>query len=129
MEVAALQTDSIVAKINLFVERAKWGNDKTSFNCKTYSEDLDNDAAIYLDEKSLTIKEFSFRVDLREKDLVFLKNMIELGKANDWLFFDRKGKLLEPNFKEIIISIRNSNAYMFTTDPIKFIEDIGNENK
>ena len=128
-KVAALQTDSIVAKMDLFVERAKWGNDKTSFNWKTYSKYVDNDAAIYLDEEFLTIKEFSFRADLREKDLVFLKNMIELGKANDWLFFDRKGKLMEPNFEEIIISIRNSNAYMFTTDPIKFIEDIGNENK
>lgn len=37
-KVAALQIDSIVAKMDSFVERAKWENDKTSFNWKTYSE-------------------------------------------------------------------------------------------
>lgn len=124
-----MKADNIVAKMDLFVERAKWGNDKTSINWKTYSKDVDNDAAIYLDEESLTIKEFSFRADLRENNLAFLKNMIELGKANEWLFFDRNGKLMNPNFEEIIISIQNSNAYSFINDPIKFIENIDNENK
>jgi len=124
----AMKADRIVAKMDLFVERAKWGNDKISVNWKTYSEDVDNDAEIYLDEESLTIKDFSFRADLREKDLAFLKNMIELGKAHDWLFFDRKGKLMNPDFEEIITSIRNSNAYSFTVDPIKFIENIDNGN-
>lgn len=55
--------------------------------------------------------------------------MIELGKATEWLFFDRNGKLMNPNFEEIIINTQNSNAYSFINDPIKFIEKIGNENK
>lgn len=121
--------DDIVAKIDLIVNRAKWGNDKTSINWKTYSEEVDNDASIYLDEESLTIREFSFRADLREKNLQFLKNMIALGVENEWLFFDRKGKLMKPDFEEIKNSIRNSNAYSFLEDPIKFLENIDKQNK
>lgn len=124
-----MKADDIVTKIDLIVNRATWGNDKTSINWKTYSEEVDNDASIYLDEESLTIREFSFRADLREKNLKFLKNMIELGVKNGWLFFDRKGKLMKPDFKEIKKSIRNANAYSFLEDPIKFLENIDKQNK
>lgn len=124
-----MKADDIVTKIDLIVNRAKWGNNKTSINWKTYSEEIDNDASIYLDEESLTIREFSFRVDLREKNLKFLNNMIALGVENEWLFFDRKGKLIKPDFKEIKNSIRNSNAYSFLEDPIKFLVNIDKQNK
>ncbi len=124
-----INVDDIVSKIDLIIERANWGNDKTSINWKTYTDEVDNDASIFLDEKTLTIKEFSFRADLREQDLMFLKNMIALGKENEWLFFDIKGKLMKPDIEEIKISIRNSNAYSFLNDPIKFLENIANKHK
>jgi len=128
-KVVDVDVEDIVSKVDSIIKRANWGNGKTSINWKTYTGEVDNDAAIYIDEKSLKIKDFSFRADLREQDFTFLKNMIELGKENEWLFFDRKGKLMNPNFEEIVISIRNSNAYSFLSDPIKFIENIINENK
>jgi len=124
-----VNVENIVSKVDLIVNRANWDNDKTSINWKTYTNEVDNDASIYLDEKSLRIKEFSFRADLREKNLTFLKNMIELGVENEWLFFDRKGKLMKPDFEEIKNSIRNSNAYSFLEDPIKFLENIDKKNK
>lgn len=124
-----MKADEIVTEMDLIVDRANWGNDKTSINWKTYSKEVDNDASIYLDEEFLTIREFSFRADLREKNLKFLKNMIELGVKNEWLFFDRKGKLMKPDFEEIKNSIRNSNAYSFLEDPIKFLENIDKQNK
>lgn len=124
-----MKADDIVMKIDLIVNRAEWGNDKTSIHWKTYSEEVDNDASIYLDEESLTMREFSFRADLREKNLKFLKNMIALGVENEWLFFDRKGKLMKPDSEEIKNSIRNSNAYSFLQDPIKFLDNIDKQNK
>ena len=84
---------------------------------------------MFLDEESLTIREFSFRADLREKNFTFLKNMIALGKENEWIFMDRKGILMKPNVEEIKNSIRNSNAYSFLKDPIKFLENIEKKNK
>lgn len=116
--------DNFVSEIDLVVKRTQWGNDKTSFNWKTYTDQLDNDASIYLDEETLTIREFSFRADLREKNLLFLKNMIELGLKYGWLFFDRKGKLMKPDFEEINANIRNSSAHSFLENPIKFLEKL-----
>jgi hypothetical protein len=123
------KADEIVPKIDLIVKRSDWENDGQSYNWKTYSEFVDNDASIYLDEKSLTIKEFSFRADLRETDFTFLKNMIELGKENDWMFMDRKGNLMKADFEEIKNSIRNSNALSFLKDPISFLENIDNKSE
>lgn len=115
--------DEIVSKLDLIIVRANWSNNKTSFNWKTYTDKVDNVAVIYLDEGSMTIKEFYFRADLRENPLTFLKNMIELGRLNEWMFMDRNGKLMNPNFEEIKLSIMNSTAFKFLSDPIKFIED------
>jgi hypothetical protein len=124
-----VKADDIVTEMDLIVNRAKWGNERTSFNWKTYTHEIDNDASMYLDEESLTIRELSFRADLRENDFLFLKKMIALGVSNGWLFFDRKGKLMEPDFEEIKTSIRDSDAYRFLEDPIKFIENITKQNK
>ena len=49
--------------------------------------------------------------------------MIEFGRLNEWMFMDRNGKLMNPNFEEIKLSIMNSTAFKFLSDPIKFIED------
>lgn len=122
-----MKLDNIISKIDLIVKRAKWGNDETTISWKTYTEQIDNDAEIYLDKESLTIRDFSFRADLREKDFTFLKNMIELGKENGWLFIDRKGKLMKPDFQEIKNSILNSDAHSFLKNPIKFLENIDNK--
>ena len=128
-EEVKVKVDDFVSKIDSIVKRTILGNDKTSLNWKTYSEEVDNDASIFLNEESLTVKEFEFRADLRENNLIFLKNIIELGVENEWLFFDRKGKLMKPDIEEIKNSIRNSNAYSFLEDPIKFLENIGKQNE
>ena len=119
-----IKADDVIPRIDKIVNRAIWGNGKTSYYWKTYTDALDNDASIYLDEENLTITEFSFRADLRENGLKFLTDMIELGQKNNWLFMDRSGKLMNPDFDEVKVSIKDSNAYSFLKDPIKFLENI-----
>jgi len=119
-----MKADNFITEIDLIVKRSNWENEDTSIYWKTYSNEVDNDASIYLDEKTFTIREFNFRADLREENLKFLKNMIKLGVENDWLFFDSEGNLMSPNFEEIKNSILNSNAHSFLEDPIKFLENI-----
>lgn len=123
------KAEEIIPKIDSIVKRADWGNSSSSFNWKTYTETLDNDAFMGLDEETFSITEFSFRTDLRENGFTFLKNMIELGKENDWMFMDRKGKLMNADFEEIKESIRNSDANRFFKDPIKFLESLDSENE
>lgn len=121
------KANEIIPKIDSIVRRANWGNNETRYNWKTETEVLDNDAFIALNEKKLTISEFSFRADLREEGFTFLINMIKLGKEYNWLFMDRSGKLMNPDFEEIKGSIRSSNAYSFLKDPIAFIENLDND--
>jgi hypothetical protein len=90
------KANKITPKIDSFIKRADWGNDKTSFNWKTKSKVLDNDAFMGINEKTFSITEFSFRADLREDGFTFLKNMIELGKENNWILFE-SGNIFEFN--------------------------------
>ena len=123
------KANEITPKIDSFIKRADWGNDKTSFNWKTKSKVLDNDAFMGINEKTFSITEFSFRADLREDGFTFLKNMIELGKENNWMFMDRKGKLMNADFEEIKTSIENSDAHIFLNNPINFLENLDNKSK
>ncbi|MEK6482555.1 hypothetical protein WJR50_33815 [Catalinimonas sp. 4WD22] len=116
--------NGITEKIDKIVSRANWGNNEFNFNWKTYTKRLDNDAWIAINEKTGTINEFSFRADLRELNLLFLMNMIELGKQYDWIFMDNKGMLSNPEIEEVKVQIRKSNAYRFLKDPKNFLEDM-----
>ena len=122
-----MKADQISSKVDLMAKRATWGNDETSYNWKSYTDQVDNDASIYLDKDTLTIRAFSFRADLRENNFLFLRNMIELGKEKELLLMDRKGKLMAPDFEEIKNSIRNSNAYRFLKEPIEYLNKIDSQ--
>lgn len=120
---AKIKPEHIVSRIDNMVDRAPWGNSEDSFNWKTYSKTTDNDAYISLD-KDKHIKELTFRADLREPKLKFLKAMLQLGKTEDFLFMDRKGKLSNYEFENVKTLIKNSNAYRFLKDPEKFFDDL-----
>ncbi len=51
--------------------------------------------------------------------------MIELGTLNNWMFMDRHGKLLKPDFEAIKESIKKSNAYKFLKDPEGYLDSLG----
>lgn len=128
-ELAGIPSEPIIQAIDTLVNKANWGNDNSYFNWKTYTDVLDNDASMSTNETSGNIIELSFRADLREKDLQFLKGMIELGKQYDWLFMDRKGNLAEPDSIEIGRLIEMSNSYKFLQDPTKFLTDLLKDKK
>ncbi len=116
----------LVGQIDRKVKRADWGNDEYSFNWKTYTDELDNDASLILNEKTGKIEELNFRADLREKGLTFLKEMISLAAKYDWLLMDTKGNLVQPTLEEVKKVIVKSNSYRFVTNPVKFFTDLEN---
>ncbi len=119
-----IDISKLVARIDNYVNRADWGNDEFSFNWKTYSDKVDNDANLSLNEENGKIEELNFRADLRENELTFLKNMILLARDNDWLLMDVKGNLSEPQIEEVKKIIKISNCYRFLTNPEKFFDDL-----
>lgn len=119
-----MKSTKLVEKMDLIVNRSDLGDGIKSISWKAESEAVDNDASLFLEETTSIIKEFSFRADLREKDLKFLKDMVALGVDNGWLLFDLKGKLMQPDLAMIAQSIIHSNAYRFLTEPAEFLADV-----
>ncbi|GAA4850772.1 hypothetical protein [Algivirga pacifica] len=88
-------------EIDRMVDRGNFGNDEFWLNWKTYTDKVDNDASLTINKETGKVEELYFRADLREVRLVFLMEMIELGRKYDWLFMDIKGNLVNPNWDEI----------------------------
>ncbi len=124
-----VQGEGILPLMDKLLARTEWGNGKTTIFWKVYSEELDNDASLELEDEMLTVKEFSFRADLREKNLDFLMKMIALGKENQWMFMDRTGKLMNPDFEEIKESILGSKSFRFLKDPIAYLDSLIEQEK
>lgn len=120
-----ISANELVSELDRIITRADWGNDDTSYNWKKDTKEADNDASIFLEEGSSFIREFSFRADLREKSLTFLLNMIELGKSYNWVFMDRTGRLMKPDFEVIKDSIKRSNNYKFLKAPEDYLTSLG----
>ena len=116
---------NLLPLIDQLLPRTKWQRSETSFFWKARTDYVDNDAAIHLNKETLSVENFIFRADLREKDLYFLMQMLALAVEYDWMLMDIHGKLMPPEFKAVKESIRASNAFGFLKDPIKFLEDLG----
>lgn len=119
-----ISSAELVSKLDRIISRADWGNDSTSYNWETNTKEADNDASMSLKEGKSSIGEFSFRADLREKNLTFLMKMIELGKSYQWIFMDRTGKLMKADFDLIKVSIKESNNYKFLKDPKDYLKSL-----
>lgn len=114
----------IVHQIDKRVRRAPYGND-TFVNWKFNNGQVDNDASMTIHAETGKIGALRFRADLREEKLKFLREMIELGAAYDWLLMDIKGNLAHPTIKEVVQLIKLSNSYKFLMDPLQFLTDLG----
>lgn len=123
------KADQILPLMDNLLKRTDWGDGKTSIYWKVKTEEVDNDASMHLVEGTLTVKEFSFRADLREKNLDFLMNMIALGKANQWMFMDRTGNLMNPDFEEMKEHILESKSFKFLTDPKAYLDSLIEQEK
>lgn len=86
--------------------------------------EVDNDAHIDMNTQTGKIESFIFRADLREENLKFLQEMVEMAKVYDWLLMDSNGNLANPNLKEVLELVRKSNAFRFVSDPLQFFQDL-----
>lgn len=124
-EIAKVDSEEIIKQIDQKLDRASWGDKDSNLNIwKTENEYVDNDAAIVKNEERNLIAEFTFRADLRQPNLKFLKEMIELSKEKELLLVDRNGNLVEPEIENVIRLIKKSNALRFVENPVKFLTDL-----
>ena len=116
--------EEIKQDIDKIIDVANWGNDEECFNWKTYTDELDNDAWMLIDTATKKVVELSFRADLRENNLTFLQEMVNLARKYDLLFIDRKGNLVKPELDELKKYIKASNSYKFLENPTQFLKDL-----
>jgi len=117
---------AIISELNLILPKADWGNE-TYLNWKgNGNNNEDNDACICLTDYATQIKEFQFRIDLRKASNItnVLQSILELCKRYDLVVIDLKGEVFESELKDIVNSIRTSNAFSYISDPIKYFEDL-----
>ena len=105
----------IIKEIDKYVKRASYGDDLLIW-WKTYTSEKDNDAGLVIDADTGKIKEVSFRADLREKELKFLKDMTQLAQMYDWLLVDLKGNVAAPNDDDVKKLMLLSSAYRFLNE-------------
>lgn len=118
-----LPTEIIYYISKLFPTRVK--KNPNSYYWKYYSgNNIDHDAFLILDKQFEKIEELQFRADLRENDLVFLNQIIEIAKKYNCLLMDVKGNLIRPEQKEVYRLITLSDNYKFLIDPEKFIDNL-----
>jgi len=120
---AEIAPKEIISEIDKIVKRGDWGGeDKFFHEWKSGKKQADNDVRMDLKKDSGNIEELYFRADLREEKLVFLKNMIE--QKFDWLFMDRKGIIVEPDFSEVSKRIVVSDNFKFLENPVQYLKDL-----
>lgn len=114
-------------QIDKLVKRGDWSNDKDFIGWKGDSEEEeDNDCHIAFNENTFVISEFQFRTDLRniEKAKKFMAGMLKICIVNDLLVMNTDGFLYDPEMEIIFEDIKKSNSVKFLTNPMKFIEEI-----
>jgi hypothetical protein len=112
--------------IDMIISRADWA-ELEDMSWKSEKTKFDHDASIDFDIKNNRIEEFQFRTDLRDDTLIFLNQMLNLLKKNEFILMDQKGYLCNPNLKELRELITESDSYTYLKNLVasnKLLKDL-----
>lgn len=118
--------NSIISEMDSIIKRVDWGNETYICWKGDESNQEDNDCSISLNGNKTQIEEFHFRIDLRKSSNITntLKAILKICETNELVLIDLKGKIHKPKIEHLLISLEESNATAFLTDPIKFLENL-----
>lgn len=124
--ISKINSEEIIKIIDNILDRANWGNSTKANNWKTETDETDNDAWLLVDEEN-NILEFTFRADLRQPQLKFLLEMIELCIEKDFLLMDISGNVVKPDLEKVIELVKQSNAFKSIVNTNQYFSDFENE--
>lgn len=70
------------------------------------------------------ITDIFIRVDVRNLSHVFLVNLLELVRKNDWLLRSQDERVFRPSLTKLLTAIHKSHAFRFVEDPRAFLEEL-----
>ena len=115
---SSIYSEDLVIEIDKLLPRSNWSTESWKINNGT----IDNDASIdVLDGKLIS---FSFRSDLTEDGLRFLKVMLRICRKFDLNVFTLKGEFSEPKIESVSKLIKSSRNYQFLVNPIQFLDEL-----
>lgn len=117
-----LKAQSLIHQIDSILPRSSWSEQAWKFN----NGIVDNDASI--DVEGEIVMSFSFRCDLTQKDLIFLKQMLGVSKKLNLNLFTIDGDVSIPPYNNILELIKKSRNYQYLSDPVKFIQNLDRAN-
>jgi hypothetical protein len=68
------------------------------------------------------IADIFIRVDVRSLSQVFLVNLLELARKNDWLLRTQDERVFRPSLSRLLAAIHKSDAFRFVEDPRAFLD-------
>lgn len=113
-------------KMDMIISRADWA-ELEDMSWKSGKTKFDHDASIDFDIKNNRIEEFQFRTDLRDDTLIFLNQMLDLMEKHEFILMDQYGHLCNPNLKEFIELITESDSYRYLKNLVasnKLLKDL-----
>jgi hypothetical protein len=117
-----LDIKNLLPTLELFGELQEWTAQTEGL--RSFGNADTNDISVCFDNETNNVEEVSCRIDLRQIDKGFIKNILSLATQFDCLLMDRKGRLYEPTFENLFETIQTSNASRFIEDPRQFLDDL-----
>ncbi|MEM6396832.1 MAG: hypothetical protein AAF741_10845 [Bacteroidota bacterium] len=109
-----LEAETLVKLMDSILPRSSWSNHAWKYNDGV----IDNDA--FIDVENGMVLFFSFRCDLTQKDLAFLKQMLAICERFDLNLFDLEGEVSIPPYDNMDDLIKGSRNYRYLIDPVGF---------
>ena len=118
-----LNAKILIDLIDPIIPRSQWSYQSWKYDDGT----VDNDVAIDVDNNMIT--SFSFRSDLTEDNLTFLKSMLLISRTFDLNLFTIEGDISSPPYTNIKSLIMKSRNFRYLSNPTEFIEKLDRRNR
>ena len=117
-----LDMNQLLPTLQQFGELQEWTS--RTDGLRSFGDTETNDISVCFDQQTNKVQRLSCRLDLREIDKGFIKNLLSLASRFDCLLMDSQGRLYEPTIENLADKIELSNANRFVGDPRQFLEDL-----
>lgn len=87
--------------------------------------DEDGDRIELIGDETCDLAEISVRIDVRVRNQQFLEGLVTFANCSDAVFLIIENlEVVEADLNALELRIKDSNAYRFVEDPLKFFENL-----
>lgn len=103
------------ARISKFLPRIR------GFEWKSWGSDDGNRIDVFTSDNC--VEDVAVRIDVRNVSREFVDEVVQIAAEADCLFYDSRGKLLQPTLGALLSGIEQSDAWRFVRDPRSLLHE------